>query len=157
MNKLGQFLSTVVIGGFAVVVIAMIAVSGMRGPVSVQNSLLAALDNIEHSGLSATAIAPADLYGDDWVAAAIVCPGQSAKDVDAMFGADITGLDEQLKSPVDAEHNYLVVANNKQEAYAEKLPIAKVNLCAAPVGGAFQSTMMIPLIQDPQGGWTLVA
>ncbi len=154
MNKVGQFISTVVIGGFAVIVIAMIFLASNRGPVQVQNSMTHVLDSLNKQGITATALSPADVYGEDWQSAYIACPGIKGEEIAAQLSnsADEIGLPTE----VGEDENYLVVVNGAGEGHAEKFGRGKVDLCTQPIGG-FNAYQLLPLIQDAEGVWTLAA
>lgn len=155
MNKIGQFITTVVIGGFAVILIAMVVLTSNRAANPVNGSLHSALEKISAQNLHATAIAPADVYGDDWVGAAILCPGTDGDDVAAQL--QVNAEDLGVDGVVGDNENFLVVVNAAGQAFGEKLDRSEVDLCASQVPGGFDARMMIPLVKDGDGAWTLVA
>lgn len=155
MNKLGQFITTVVIGAFAIALIAMVVLASGRAANPVKGSFAHALEGIKHQNLTATALAPADVYGDDWVGAMVLCPGTSAEDVASQLQVDASALGFEGEVPEGT--NYLAVINATGDVHTEAMEQAEVNLCAAQLPGAFDARMMVPLIQDDEGVWMLAA
>ena len=155
MNKLGQFITTVVIGAFAVALVAMVVLSSGRAANPVKGSFATALAAIKEQNLQATALSPADVYGDDWVGATVVCPGATAEEVASLLQVNPEGL--HMEETVPDNKNYLVVVNVEGDAYAEGMDRADVDLCSVQILPAFDAKLMVPLIQNEQGAWMLSA
>lgn len=104
-------------------------------------------------GLNATAIAPADVYGEDFAFAAFVCPGLTQEDVTELYGVDASALD--LVGEVPADQNYLMLIRENGTAEFDAMEREAVDLCTAPTY-PLPATALVPLGKTEQGGWQLL-
>lgn len=120
MNKLGQFITTVVIGGFAIFLAALIALSMSKDSADgeITSTLSETLTDYPKNLNFAALIVP-DVYGSDQVGGLVVCPGTSEKDLSEaqVDTADIEFEDGKVADDV----NYFVTVSTEQEYHAEKL------------------------------------
>lgn len=131
MNKLGQFITTVVIGGFAVFLAALIVLPMVRTadaetkePSTVAQSL-----NTFPKHLDFAMFIPQDVYGPEWSAAAAVCPGATEEQL-KQAGVETGNLNiDFADGAVPEDVNYMLLGSQNGEFKAEKLPRAKVDLC----------------------------
>ncbi|MDK8896593.1 hypothetical protein QP999_01390 [Corynebacterium sp. MSK004] len=131
MNKLGQFITTVVIGGFAVFLAALIVLPMVRPaqaetkePSTVAQSLSAYPKNLDFA-----MFIPQDVYGQEWGAVAAVCPG-ATEDQLKKGGVETKNLNiDFADGAVPNDVNYILLASQTGEFKAEKLPRAQVDLC----------------------------
>lgn len=155
LSKVGQALAGVVVAAFFLIMVILVAFTATRQPPAVQGSLKNTLETIEEdAGLSGTAIAPIDVYGKKWIAAAVVCPGTTAEQLSRQFQVDPQAIGF-TGDVVPESDNYMLVRDQEGGAHAEKLKRREIDLCVQPMGGYFDSRSMLPLIQDQGGQWIL--
>ena len=131
MNKIGQFITTVVIGGFAVFLAALIVLPMVRTadaetkePSTVAQSL-----NTFPKHLDFAMFIPQDVYGQEWGAAAAVCPGATEEQL-KQAGVETGNLNiDFADGAVPEDVNYILLGSQNGEFKAEKLSRAKVDLC----------------------------
>ncbi|KAA8721929.1 hypothetical protein [Corynebacterium phocae] len=153
MNKIGKLITTVVIVAFALALAGMVAVASGRAANPVNGSLLAKLETISTQNLRATAISPADVYGDEWSTAFIVCPGVEADDISQALS--INAADLGIEGTVEDNDNYLLVRKDAGQTYAEHFDRHELDLCSGQPVPSFDSRQMIPLLKTEDGGWVL--
>ncbi|OFP63339.1 hypothetical protein HMPREF2978_11110 [Corynebacterium sp. HMSC074C01] len=127
MSKIGQFITTVVIGGFAIVLGLLIALSMTRSPEEPSSTLGEALDTYPKN-LSFSALLVPDVYGQDWIAGLVVCPGATEQQL-GEGGVDVAGIDF-VDGKVAEDENYFVTVSVNQEYQVEKLNRSQVDLCS---------------------------
>ena len=131
MNKIGQFITTVVIGGFAVFLAALIVLPMVRTadaeskePSTVAQSLSTYPKNLDFA-----MFIPQDVYGPEWSAAAAVCPGITEEQLKER-GVETGNLNiDFVDGAVPDDVNYMLLVSQYNEFKAEKLSRAKVDLC----------------------------
>ena len=131
MNKFGQFITTVVIGAFAVFLAALIALPMVRTPEaeSQEPSTVAKSLNTYPKDLDYAMFIPQDVYGEEWNAIAAVCPGTTEEQL-KNGGVETDGLNiDFVDGAVPDDVNYLLRVSVNNEFKAEKLPRAKVDMC----------------------------
>lgn len=153
MSKLGQYITALVIGVFAIILVVMVATTAAREADPVKGSLVATLDKISAQNLRATAVAPEDVYGTDWKEVAILCPGYGADEIQQLLQVNASELG--IEGEIPETENYLAVVNDEGQAYAEKFEISDVNLCAVHIPGSLDSRVMLPFVKSDKGAWTL--
>lgn len=126
MNKLGQFITTVVIGGFAVFLAALIALSMTRTEEDSSSTLAETLEKYPKN-LDFAALVVPDVYGPEEVAGLIVCPGTTEEQLSDIPAAE-AGIDFEDGKVAD-DVNYFITMSSEQEYSAEKLQRSNVDLC----------------------------
>lgn len=153
MSKLGKVIATFVIGAFAILLVGMVAGSMTRAASPIEGNFVHTLKGIGAQNLEATAVAPADVYGERWAGAAVICPGTTPEDIEENFR--VRAADLGIEGDVPENINYLMVMDQEGTAYAEKLDRSEVDLCQKELPGAFDARMMMPMMKTPAGVWTL--
>lgn len=147
MTKVGQFITTFLIGLFIIALGAMIALSSMREQPPVERTLESAVDSLDKTNLTVSAVAPSEVLGRNWQGMTTICAGTKLDEIKKMYGIDphALGIDED----VDADTNYFVAIAGNNEFYAEKLNREKIDLC--PTGQPLQpaaTQSLLPFIKE---------
>ncbi|MDO5454935.1 MAG: hypothetical protein Q4F37_08090 [Corynebacterium sp.] len=108
---------------------------------------------VEDLNLTATAVAPADVYGEEFAFAAFICPGMTEQDISEFYGVDASAL--ELDGAVPQDLNYLMLV--RQDGTTEYDAIARdaIDLCTAQTYPV-PANALVPLAQTEQGGWQLL-
>lgn len=154
LPKYGREIIAVIVALFFLAMVAMVASNMVREDNPVKGSLAHTLEDVEGIGLAGTAVAPFDVYGEDWIAAAIVCPGQTYEQVAQAYEVD-PSVFHNATGEIPESTNYMMVRQPDGTAHVEKLNRYEIDLCTVPVQGYFEPHMMLPLVKDQQGVWTL--
>lgn len=154
MNKLARGLLAAIIVAFLVVIIVMIAMAhGRSGTTNKEGALESTLRKISSSGVHATALSLSDLYGPEWVAGAMICPGATEQSIAQNYGIDTTDLHlNGGKVPEDV--NYLVMASGDGDIRFEQLNRNEVDVCSVGPQGGFETSSLIPFIKQ-DGVWKI--
>lgn len=158
LTKIGQgIIAAIVIGWIAVVAVlaAGAASNNSDSNFASQGSLERTVTALEEQGLSATAIAPADIYGEEYVAAGIICEGDTTESISQSLGVDASGL-ELGADGVPAGTSYLMLATADGAPVFDEIDPAHVNLCEVPLPGQFNAFSLMPLAQIEDGAWGLL-
>ncbi len=144
-----------VIAGFIAVIGLIVALTSVRPEPAVQGSITSTLEKVEDAGLNATALSPSDVYGEQWVAAGIICPGMDDSLVKQQFQVEpqLVGLREG--QTVEEHKNMLILRDQQGGAHVEEFSRYDVDLCTAPVQGYFNTQMLMPLIKTEIDNWAL--
>ena len=152
MNKVGQAITTLVIGLFAIALVGMVAMSATRPAQPVDRTFAEAVETIDDANLNATALAVADVYGQPWVQFLNLCPGTTPDDI--RNGLQVNPENLGITETVPQGTNYIVAMNTDQQFYAEKISMDKVDICTTvgqlPMSNA---ASMLPLAKTPEGQW----
>lgn len=128
MNKLGQFITTVVIGGFAIFLAALIALSMNNDSADGETTSTLSETLTEYpKNLNFAALIVPDVYGSEQIGGLVVCPGTTEKDLSEaqVDTAEIEFEDGKVADDV----NYFVTVSTEQEYHAEKLQRSNIDLC----------------------------
>ena len=109
LSKLGRVIATVVVALFALGLIGLVVSAANRDDSGYVGSLENKLKHMDEENLRATAIAPVDVYGDDWPLAGIICPGTPTDDVEKMYEVDAKKLGIKGES-VPADENLVLLS-----------------------------------------------
>ena len=157
LSKSARNLGIVIVLIFTLGLLGLVAQSANRPEPVVKSSLAATLNTIDDElGFIGTAIAPLDVYGERWIAAFPVCPGTTEAELVTQHQVD-PALFELHDGVVPDHLNYMLVRDPLGGAYAEKLRVTDVNLCATPVAGYIEATRLLAFVKDPNGVWQLLA
>lgn len=158
LTKIGQgIIAAVVVGWLAVVGVLVAGAASTNSETSFasQGALEQTVTAIEEQGLNATAVAPADVYGEEYVAAGIICSGETTDSISQSLGVDATSL-ELGEEGVPADTSYLMLTTAEGDAVFDEIDPAHINLCEVPLGGQFNAFSMMPLIKAEDGSWGLL-
>lgn len=149
----------------AIVVIWIVAMAGMVAIAASNNAdrtfatagaLESTIAGIDAQGLNVTAVALADIYGEDYVSAAILCEGTPTAELEAAYGVDLSGLNLD-ESGIPAGSSYIALQNQDGQIDYDKIDRANIDLCATPLSGAFNAYSLMPLAKVGEGSWALAA
>ena len=149
----------------AIAVVAWIGVLalliGMRAGVGAETrfdsagALERAVASAETNNQSIAGIVPQDVYGEEWVAAAIVCPFESEEGIARAYDVDASEL-ELGAAGVPEDTNYLLLRSADGGQAFDRIDRADIDLCTVPLGQYIDSRAMLPLGDTGQGGWALL-
>lgn len=154
LSKIGRAIVITLVTLFVLALLGLLVTAANRDGSGYIGSLDNKLKRMDEEGLSATALAPIDIYGEEWREAAVICPGTPMDDIEKIYGVKPNELGIDGES-VPTDENLVVVANVKGEKHVDHVKDA--NLCTAPLQGAFDSRAMMPLVKDQNGKWILAA
>lgn len=110
----------------------------------------------DRQGLQVSAVAIADIYGDEYVSAAILCEGTPTATLEESLGVDLSELNLD-ESGVPSGVSYLALSNQSGEIVFDKIDRANVDLCAKPLQGAFSAYSLMPVAKVGDNSWALAA
>lgn len=141
---------------FLVAIVGMVASTHYSTTlVKKASPLTTALNGIEANGLNATAVALADIYGEDIAAAVPVCPYETPEQISSMIDADVSGLNIPATG-VPRTKNFLIMADHNGNLSMDGFDIDEVNLCMSKQRQAIPGFNLVPFIKDQQtGAWVL--
>lgn len=157
LTKIGRGIVAAVIAVWVLALAGLIA--GAESPddsfaeSGAMESTVAALDE---QGLNVTAISPADVYGQKYVAGALICPGATEESISQDYGADASGL-ELGEQGVPEGTSYLLLRDQEGGSYFDEISRDDIDFCATPLQGYFDTRSMMPLAKTDAGGWALLA
>lgn len=152
----------------AIIVIWLIVIAGLTVSAALTRSgdnstapeagaLELSVAGVEGLGLNVTAVALADIYGEEYPAAAILCGGETAESIAANYGIDETELAplELDGQGIPTGVSYIALMKADGSVDFDKIDSAKVELCLQPLTGLFDTRSMIPLAKVEPGLWAL--
>lgn len=107
------------------------------------------------SGQGIVGLVPQDLYGEEWSAAAIVCPYATEEGIARNLDVDASEL-ELGGAGVPEDTNYLLLRSADGGHAFDRIDRADIDLCTVPLGQYIDSRAMLPLGKTEQGGWALL-
>ncbi|ALC05834.1 hypothetical protein CDES_07105 [Corynebacterium deserti GIMN1.010] len=111
---------------------------------------------LDKQGLQVSAVALADIYGDEYVSAAILCEGTPTAELEQAYGIDLSELNLEA-SGIPAGVSYLALANQNNEIVFDKIDRANLDLCATPLSGAFSAYSLMPVAKVGENSWAIAA
>lgn len=100
-------------------------------------------------------LVPQDLYGEEWIAAAIVCPFATEDGIARNLDVDASEL-ELDGAGVPEDTNYLLLRSADGGHAFDRIDRADIDLCTVPLGQYIDARAMLPLGKTEQGGWALL-
>lgn len=110
----------------------------------------------DQQGLNISAVALSDIYGEEYVSAAILCEGTPTAALEQSIGVDLVELNLD-ESGVPAGVSYLALANQSGEIVFDKIDRANLDLCATPLNGAFSAYSLMPVAKVGENSWALAS
>ncbi|RNE48843.1 hypothetical protein C5L39_05960 [Corynebacterium alimapuense] len=110
---------------------------------------------VEEEGMGVVGVSPADIYGEEWIAAAIVCPFNTEEDIARDFEADASELNLGAEG-VPEDINYLLLRSADGGQAFDRINRSEIDLCTVSLGGYFDARVMMPLSATEEGGWELL-
>ncbi|MDO5031257.1 hypothetical protein [Corynebacterium sp.] len=126
MSKVAQFITTVVIGGFAVFLALLIALTQFRDKPLMESTVAATLEKYPDN-LQFAVLVPQDVYGDRWMQGLVVCPGTTEQDLKES-GLDPMGVDF-VDGKVPEGAGYYLAVDQFGSAAAEKMDPQSIDMC----------------------------
>lgn len=152
-----------------IVVLWLIAIAGLvaatamtqagdNSTASTAGSLERNVAGVEGLGLNATAFAFADIYGEEYLGAGILCAGETPESIAQNFGIGAADLEplELGSEGVPAGVSYIALVKQDGQVDFDKIDSAKVELCLSPMLGMFDTRSMMPLSKVETGLWALL-
>lgn len=141
--------------GILALLISLRPMAGAETRFDTAGALERAVATAADNGQRIVGLVPQDLYGEEWIAAAIVCPDATEDgiarnlDVDASeLGLDGAGVPENT--------NYLLLRSADGGHAFDRISRDDIDLCTVPLGQYLDSRAMLPLGKTEQGGWALL-
>ncbi|MGP6173907.1 hypothetical protein [Corynebacterium sp. A21] len=150
-----------IIAGVVVIWVAVVAVmvAGAAGSTDSSFPGKGALERnvaaLETQGLSVSAISMADIYGEEYIAGAIICAGETPETIAANYDVDVAGLELGAEG-VPAGSSYLLLRTMDGTPVFDEIDSSKVDLCSQPLAGYFDTQALMPLGQIESGSWGLL-
>ena len=155
LSKSAAALVAVVTVGFLIAILGLVGWTAARAdePVGRVGHIL---QETKNKGLHGTALSPADVYGEEWTAAAFVCPGVSGDELREAFGLNPDELD-LVDGKVPEDTNYLVALDDDLNTFPEKLDRSEVDLCSQQAPPVINGFSLLPFMQNQDGTWVLAS
>ncbi|GAB3942328.1 hypothetical protein [Corynebacterium tapiri] len=157
MTKSLKILAGIIIAGFLVAILGLVALA-QRAPVQAAlptGGIERAVAAADDAHLHLTAVSPMDAYGEEFVAAAAVCPRATPESVVEQLG--LPSAPEGLPDKVDQDSNYILLIREDGTSAADHISRDRVDLCSGPQVPPFNAVQMLPLAKTEDGGWVLAA
>ena len=157
LSTTGRYIVAIAIVAWIAVLVLLISMrpTGSETRFDTAGSLEQAIAAADTQGLNIVGLSPQDLYGDEWIAAAVVCPYSTTQGIATNFEADAAEL-ELDAAGVPEDTNYLLLRSADGGQAFDRIAREDVDLCTVPLGGYFDSRVMLPLGKTAEGGWTLL-
>ncbi|QGU03804.1 hypothetical protein [Corynebacterium comes] len=157
LSTTGRYIVAIVIVAWIAVLALLISMRPMASETrfDTAGSLEQAVAAADAQGLNIVGLSPQDLYGEEWIAAAVVCPFTSAEGIATNFEADASEL-ELGSGGVPEDTNYLLLRSADGGQAFDRIERSDVDLCSVQLGGYFDSRVMLPLGKTTEGGWALL-
>ncbi|MDR7328579.1 hypothetical protein [Corynebacterium guangdongense] len=155
LNSTAKYVIAVIAVVWVILLAVMVALSAQRPGETVSGGLEKATAAFDDANLSASMVRAGDVYGDDFGAGLIVCPGVTEAEVGQGLGVDASsmGLDG---GAVPEGTNYVLLVSQDGSTQADAISQDSVNLCTVPTNAIYPD-MFIPLTKTADGGWELPA
>lgn len=114
-----------------------------------------AVAKVSASGPGIVGLVPQDLYGEEWIAAAIVCPFATEEGIARNFDVDASEL-KLGGAGVPEDTNYLLLRSADGGHAFDRIDRADIDLCTVPLGQYIDARAMLPLGKTEDGGWALL-
>ncbi len=129
--------------------------TGAETRFTTSGALEQAVANVADNGQRIVGLVPQDLYGEEWIAAAIVCPYATEEGIARNFEVDASEL-ELDAAGVPEDTNYLLLRSADGGHAFDRMDRADIDLCTVPLGQYIDARAMLPLGKTEQSGWALL-
>ncbi|AGF71598.1 hypothetical protein [Corynebacterium halotolerans] len=155
LSKKSLWIVVAILVVWVIVLGGLVARAGMtESRFETSGGLERTLGAFDEQGLTISAISPADVYGEEWSAGAIICPSETEETIRQNFDVDASELEiGALGIPEDT--NYLMLRNADGEAVFDGMDRSVMDLCTVPLQGYFDTRLMMPVAKTEAGGWGL--
>lgn len=137
-------IATMIILAGAAMVFAGVNTSALDKTTRVEETLKV----FDASDLNAGALVFADLYGQDSLGAAFLCPGMTAGQIEQGYGVDVSSL-RIPESGIQEKYNYVVVAKQDGSFEFDRFDREVVDFCANGPQQPFDAKSLVPVVKDP--------
>ena len=146
-NIVAAMIAGMIVLAAAAMVFASVNTNALEKTTRVEETLKV----FDASELNAGAIVFADLYGQDSLGAAFLCPGMTAGQIKEGYGVDVSTLNIPAEGIKD-KHNYVVVAKGEDQFEFDRFDRDVVDFCANGPQQPFDAKSLVPLVKDPSSG-----
>lgn len=155
LNRIATSVIALVAAVWIVLLAILVASASQRPGESVSGGLEQATAAFDEANLSTSMVRAGDVYGEEFQAGVIVCPGITEDEISQGLGIDATsmGLDG---GPVPEDTNYVLLINADGSTEADAIERANIDLCTVPTN-PLSPEVFIPLATTADGGWELPA
>lgn len=158
LSSTGRYLIAIVLIawiGLLALLIGMRSTTGAETRFDTVGALEQTVGTLDTQGLTIVGLSPQDLYGEDWIAATVICPFATTEGISQNFEVDATEL-ELGSGGVPEDTNYLLLRSADGGQAFDRIARADIDLCSVPLDGYFDSRVMLPLGKTSEGGWVLL-
>lgn len=157
LSTRGKQLLILCIVAFAGLMAIVVAASGTSaGALEKRDKLDSTLSAMSAQELNVGAVSLMDMYGEEYIAAAILCPGMNSGQVAQMYGID----EDQLGfgGDIDVDDNYLMLAREDGSVSTRHFDRSKLDLCIGNTAGqTFSTASLLAVVKTQDGGWQILA
>ncbi len=155
LNSTAKYVIAIIAIVWVILLAAMVALSSQRPGETVSGGLEKATAAFDEADLSTGMVRAGDVYGENFGAGLVVCPGITEDEVSQGLGVDASamGLDG---GAVPEGTNYILLVNQDGTTEADAISQDQVNLCTVPTNPIYPD-VLIPLTKTADGGWELPA
>ncbi|MCQ9352213.1 hypothetical protein NQ015_04910 [Corynebacterium sp. 153RC1] len=147
-------LCIVAVAGLMAIILAASAVS--QSSLSQQDKLDQTLSSFNAQGLTASAVSLTDMYGSEYVAGAVLCPGLNSQSVASMYGVEESQLN--FTGEIAEDENYILLAAEDGTATTRHFERTQLDMCSSGnAGQPFNASGLLPVVRTEQGGWVLMS
>lgn len=157
LSKISQGIIAAVIIVWVICLAALVVNAAGKNNVDfpAQGALERNVAALDEQGLQIAALSMADIYGEEYVAAGFICPGDTTESI--AEGLDVDAAELELGAEgVPAGTSYLMLRTAEGDTRFDEVDIAAVDFCAQPLDGYFNTYDLMPLAKYTEGGWALL-
>lgn len=147
-------LCVVACAGLMAIIVALAATSTQA--LEKRDKLDATLDAMSAQGLSVGAVSLTDMYGEEYVAAGILCPNMNSGQVAQTYGV----AEDQLgfEGTISEDENYLLLGREDGTVSTRHFDRSDLDLCVGGTSGqVFATSALVAVVKTPEGGWQILA
>ncbi len=162
LSKKAQGIVAAIVALWLIAIAGLVAATSMtqagdNSTASTAGSLERNIAGIEGMGLNHAALQVADVYGEEYIAAAIICSGQTTAEITQNIGIGETDLEPLNlgEEGVPSGASYIALMTEAGQFDYDKIDSSKLELCLTPLTGVFDTRSMLPLSKVEPGLWAL--
>ncbi|MDO5512833.1 hypothetical protein [Corynebacterium sp.] len=158
LSTTGRYLIAIAIVawiGVLALLIGMRAGTGAETRFATSGALERGVASAEANGQAIAGLVPQDLYGEEWVAVAVICPFESEEGISRHYDVDASELNLG-SSGVPEDTNYLLLRSADGGHAFDRIDRSDIDLCSVQLGQYIDARAMLPLGANEHGGWELL-
>lgn len=152
MTTFARNITTLIIVAFAGLLAILIVASMNRAASPIEGTMASTLE--EMPNLDMVAVAPADVYGDNYKGALFVCPGMTEEMLAELHAPE--GSFDFVDGKIPEGINYIVPVDAAGNMYVERADRKDIDVCSTQqIQGGVDAFSMVPFARNG-AGWVLV-